>query len=640
MATKTGTARVNKVTVEEKSSDERALTESHVPQEEIIKSHYSHVSLIVPRADPQEPDVILAPAAVSRAFRHQDLQLHVPQKNTAAAVPRVFALSPINALEMAGIAMERWAQRCMLLARSGLGGILVVMTGTASAQLTDITQTPNAINAGIQKSLEQQIGTGRGDIFTPGSSIYLIKRDPARSVRRGRQIFQRAFTLNQGHGPRVSADSVGDIAVERNLGAGLSNSCAACHGRPRGSAGFGGDVVTRPDSRDAPHLFGVGLVEMLGDEITQDLRLIRRQAISLARASSQPVTRPLSSKGLNYGSITANPNGSLNTSQVRGVNRDLRVRPFFHHGGVFTIREFTIGAFKDEMGLEAADPILCKATRPNNPIATVTPSGMVFNPALDKFVRPTVCDPNVDGDLDGVINEVHPALVDHMEFYLLNYFKPATGKVTLRTRAGLRLMKQIGCTSCHVQNLPIENDRRIADFETRFDPRRGIFNRLFATSTTLFKVVNDSQAFPQLLPKGNSFLVKNIFADFMRHDLGPAFHEREYDGTFTKNFMTEPLWGVGSTAPYGHDGRSINLEEVILRHGGEARSSSNRFAALNGNQRSMILEFLATLVIFPPDDTASSLNPGVPGTSMPQDPDQHGSLNLGALFQIQSEGEE
>jgi CxxC motif-containing protein (DUF1111 family) len=34
--------------------------------------------------------------------------------------------------------------------------------------------------------------------------------------------------------------------------------------------------------------------------------------------------------------------------------------------------------------------------------------------------------------------------------------------------------------------------------------------------------------------------------------------------------MTEPLWGVGSTAPYGHDGRSINLREVILRHGGEA----------------------------------------------------------------------
>ena len=45
------------------------------------------------------------------------------------------------------------------------------------------------------------------------------------------------------------------------------------------SAGSGGDVVTRPDSRDAPHLFGLGLKEMLADEITAELRNIRAQAI-------------------------------------------------------------------------------------------------------------------------------------------------------------------------------------------------------------------------------------------------------------------------------------------------------------------------------------------------------------------------
>jgi len=27
-------------------------------------------------------------------------------------------------------------------------------------------------------------------------------------------------------------------------------------------------------------------------------------------------------------------------------------------------------------------------------------------------------------------------------------------------------------------------------------------------------------------------------------------------------FMTTALWGVGSTPPYGHDGRSINLTEA------------------------------------------------------------------------------
>jgi hypothetical protein len=49
-----------------------------------------------------------------------------------------------------------------------------------------------------------------------------------------------------------------------------------------GAAGSGGNVATRPDSRDAPHLFGLGLKEMLADEITHDLRHIRAQAVAEA----------------------------------------------------------------------------------------------------------------------------------------------------------------------------------------------------------------------------------------------------------------------------------------------------------------------------------------------------------------------
>jgi hypothetical protein len=117
-----------------------------------------------------------------------------------------------------------------------LAAVLALTGELAQAQLTDLTQTPNPINAGIAKSLEEQVGAGQGDEITPGSSIYLINRDPARAVRRGRQLFQRAFTQNQGLGPRVIADSIGDISVNRAFGAGLTNSCASCHGRPRGAA--------------------------------------------------------------------------------------------------------------------------------------------------------------------------------------------------------------------------------------------------------------------------------------------------------------------------------------------------------------------------------------------------------------------
>ena len=174
--------------------------------------------------------------------------------------------------------------------------VFIGLSAAADAQLTDVTQTPNRANAGIQKPLEEQIGEGQGDVMTPESSIYLIGRDPFRAIRRGRQLFQRKFTAAQGVGPRVD-DGVGDIEKTPAIGAGLADSCAGCHGRPRGAAGSGGGVFTRPESRDAPHLFGVGLKEMLADEITADLRAIRNRAIDQAKRQGKSVTLSLSSKG-------------------------------------------------------------------------------------------------------------------------------------------------------------------------------------------------------------------------------------------------------------------------------------------------------------------------------------------------------
>jgi len=132
-----------------------------------------------------------------------------------------------------------------------LVGVSLAFPALSAAQLIDNTQASNKINAGINKSLADEIGTGRGDVMTPYSSLFIINRDPYRSIRRGRQIFQRKFTREQGQGPN-NGDGVGDINTIAGIGAGLSDSCASCHGRPRGSAGAGGDVATRPDSRERP----------------------------------------------------------------------------------------------------------------------------------------------------------------------------------------------------------------------------------------------------------------------------------------------------------------------------------------------------------------------------------------------------
>lgn len=560
----------------------------------------------------------------------------------------------------------------------GLAMMAIFVPATVFGQETDITQTPNAANAGIKKSLEEQIGPGRGDVDTPNSSLYLINRDPFRSIARGRQLFQRKFTVAQGFGPRTD-DGIGDIETEASLGAGLVDSCAGCHGRPKGSAGFGGNVFTRPDSRDAPHLFGLGIIEMLADEITLDLRAIQDDAIQTAQATGSAVTRQLSSKGIQYGSITANPDGSVDTNEVEGVNEDLRVRPFFHEGSTISIREFVVGALNAEMGLEAFDPDLANAVDGER---VVTPSGMVLDGALDIIEAPPATSESDDPDLDGVVNEIPTSLVDHLEFYLLNYFKPATYQATTRTRKGRRLFKKMGCAECHKPDLIIQHDRRVADVETKYiggawssdpldfpvrnetpggiprpvrvgssgqpqfeilrsiklirsgadltDPR-GQFNHLFAMATPLLEEVQNSGDPTLKTPAGQSFIVKNIFADFKRHDLGPNFWERNFDGTITKKFLTEPLWGVGSTAPYGHDGRSINLREVILRHGGEAQASSMAFSRSSNNQQAKVIEFLQSLILFGPPDTPSNLNPGDPDTpNFPQE--GHGSIDLSVLF--------
>jgi hypothetical protein len=535
---------------------------------------------------------------------------------------------PPNASSSIAAALRR-------LTYSLIGAAVAGLASAALGQESDIVRTPNNGGFGIQKSLEEQIGAGRGDIYTPGSSRFIIARDPFRAIVRGRQIFQRKFSLYEGLGPRTD-DGDGNIGngddatlFDASRVAGLADSCAACHGRPRGSAGHGGNVFTRPDSRDAPHLFGLGLVEMLADEITQDLRVKRGRAHARAARSGRSVTVRLRSKDIDFGSLTVRPDGNHDATALEGVDPDLRVKPFFAEGSAFSIRQFAVGAFNNEMGLESADPDLLQASRGER---VVTPSGLVLDGARDKLDPPPVATPDEDDDGDGLTNELDPALLDYLEFYLLNYFKPGRYLAYPESAAqGRQMMEEVGCTACHIPDLTIEDDRRVADVETAYDPGQGGFNGLFSTEVPRFTDRDDASGLPPLRqPTGRRFVVRNVFTDLKRHDLGPNFWERNFDdGEFQKEFVTEPLWGVGSTSPYGHDGRSINLREVILRHGGEAQESSDAFAALPDHRQRSLLDFLESLVLFPPADTASDLDP-------PGDPDfpqfGHGSVALRPLF--------
>src|SRR5262249_59567170 len=125
-----------------------------------------------------------------------------------------------------------------------------------------------------------------------------------------------------------------------------------------------------------------------------------------------------------------------------------------------------------------------------------TPAGMVLDGTRDAIERPATADPTADPDDDGVMDEVPESLVDFMEFYLLNYFRPAEYQQTRQTARGRRVFARLGCDGCHVPDLQIEHDRRVADVDTAYDPAPGGVNTLFPTATPLNASGDDLTGLP------------------------------------------------------------------------------------------------------------------------------------------------
>ncbi len=130
---------------------------------------------------------------------------------------------------------------------------------------------------------------------------------------------------------------------------------------------------------------------------------------------------------------------------------------------------------------------------------------------------------------------------------------PASATTATREDNGAAVVfEKIGCAACHRPQLPIVN-------------------------------ANDAR------PAG----VAHAYTDLLLHDMGPAlsdgFSDREVSGS---EFRTAPLWGVGNTGPFLHDGRAKTLDEAIRMHGGEAGESAKRYADLTVAARERLLAFV------------------------------------------------
>lgn len=88
----------------------------------------------------------------------------------------------------------------------------------------------------------------------------------------------------------------------------------------------------------------------------------------------------------------------------------------------------------------------------------------------------------------------------------------------------------------------------------------------------------------------------HAYTDLLLHDVAEPTGLGIEDGAAgVRDFRTPPLWGIGRTAPYFHDGRAATLEEAIGAHAGEASSARSRFVALSPSEQAALLAFLRSL---------------------------------------------
>jgi len=83
------------------------------------------------------------------------------------------------------------------------------------------------------------------------------------------------------------------------------------------------------------------------------------------------------------------------------------------------------------------------------------------------------------------------------------------------------------------------------------------------------------------------------YTDLLLHDLGEGLDDGLAEGAAAADeWRTAPLWGLGESGPFLHDGRARTLDEALHWHGGEASASRAAWQALDESGRAALSAFL------------------------------------------------
>jgi hypothetical protein len=490
-----------------------------------------------------------------------------------------------------------------------------------------------------------------------GATAYLLRVDPWLGYARGRELFLREFAATDGVFGESgrAAGPVLDDGVTRQASRDHVSACGLCHNVPWRDAGAGITIAKNGGTgRNTPHLFGAGLIEMLGWQLRLDLlalgdrnrdgfvgttesRGVRARVFNLPLGTPgrQAVDFGRFGDGNGDGKPDLDPNlhpiyvdqhgkripwaRSLRVPGVAGYTFEAQVFGFGQRARLpvsSTLRGFSAQAFDTHSGLQAHDPTLSE--EPNGDgLARVSLAGAPqFISAVPRD-RGSVLGPGGvsldDPDRDGHVEELSEGDLDLIEAYLLNHPAPARGPRTPSVRRGEALFGTIGCAGCHVPDwrLPAANpaasdyprrslgDRRFFDLEVKPGPDGALRGRLHLLAERRGGLWR---------PQRGPVRIQGVFSDFRTHNLGLENRQMQFDGSTIERFRTTPLWGVGSTAPYGHDGRALTLEAMVHRHGGEASAARRGFLRLRNRDREAVLAFLNSLVLYSTDDLPTDVN--------------------------------
>ncbi len=320
------------------------------------------------------------------------------------------------------------------------------------------------------------------------------------------------------------------------------------------------------NERNTVGMFGSGFVELLAREMTRELLAQEQATIEEAKKSGWPVRREISAKGVDFGAITAHPNGFVYTSEVEGVDGDLIVRPFSQKGVFRSLREFNNDAMLHHHGIENYERV----------------------------------GSYIDRDGDGVINEMTPGDATALVAFLVSLPAPVPQmpedpQQREIIELGRRKFESIGCALCHIPELPLESliFTEPNEFNVGRDLRADAVDQVLEIDLREFA--------SELRQDENGHYLIPIFSDLRRHDMGEDGvldnEEVIQGGVPTEQWMTRRLWGFASEPPFLHHGRATLISDAIIAHGGSANGARNRFIGLPQDEKDALIAFLKTMTI-------------------------------------------